>query len=177
MRIKQHKSGLWVCDDGRVILPPCPKYPHYRFTHGRDNGKGYLRVFFRGKYYKVHRLIAEAFIPNPLNLPTVDHINRDKTANFVGNLRWADRKMQNSNKQSVDDSLAKYGVRSCNDINAYWRAYRDKNPEFAEHERARCREYRDKQKELGKHFRTCPDGKRRWLTDEEFNRLYKDGLR
>lgn len=39
-----------------------------------------------GKY--VHRIIAEAFIPNPNNLPEVDHIDNNKENNCVENLRW-----------------------------------------------------------------------------------------
>jgi len=39
--------------------------------------------------YCVHRLVAQAFIPNPLNKPTVDHRDRNKSNNIVSNLRWA----------------------------------------------------------------------------------------
>lgn len=38
--------------------------------------------------YRVHKLVALAFIPNPLNLPCINHINKDKLDNRVCNLEW-----------------------------------------------------------------------------------------
>lgn len=53
---------------------------------------GYKRVSLvkngKGKNYLVHRLVAIAFIPNPDNLPIVNHKNEDKTNNNVNNLEW-----------------------------------------------------------------------------------------
>lgn len=53
---------------------------------------GYLQVTLcvNGKRYQrlVHRLVAEAFILNPDNLPQVNHINFDRTCNVVDNLEW-----------------------------------------------------------------------------------------
>lgn len=56
------------------------------------NHKGYLQVKLTknciGKTIPVHRLVAKIFIPNPNNLPQVDHIDDNKENNCVDNLQW-----------------------------------------------------------------------------------------
>lgn len=56
------------------------------------DGKGYLRVSLykdgAERNFKVHRLVALAFIPNPDNLPMVNHKDEVKTNNSVENLEW-----------------------------------------------------------------------------------------
>ena len=58
--------------------------------------KGYLQVTLtlnnKRKYYNVHRLVANAFIPNPDKLPQVNHKNENKYDNRVENLEWCTAK-------------------------------------------------------------------------------------
>ena len=55
------------------------------------DSKGFHRIMIGKKHYSIHRLVAIAFIPNPDNLPEIDHINRNKTDNCIENLRWVSR--------------------------------------------------------------------------------------
>lgn len=65
-------------------------------TLKKQSNRGYECVSLwkngKGKRLQVHRLVAIAFIPNPNNLPCVDHINTIKTDNRVENLRWCTQK-------------------------------------------------------------------------------------
>ncbi len=67
-----------------------------RLLKTRSNRKGYAMVHLskRGKEKSttVHRLVAQAFIPNPNNLPQINHKDENKNNNCVENLEWCDNK-------------------------------------------------------------------------------------
>ena len=47
--------------------------------------------------FRVHRLVAAAFIPNPENKPCIDHIDGDRANNHADNLRWVTVKENQNN--------------------------------------------------------------------------------
>jgi len=51
--------------------------------------KGYAQIRFMNKTRKVHRLVADAFVPNPLEKPQVNHWDGNKANNYYKNLKWA----------------------------------------------------------------------------------------
>ena len=76
------------------------------------NGGGYKTVSLYknqkiGCYY-IHQLLAKAFIPNPDNLPVVDHISRVKTDNRLDNLRWSSFKDNMLNKSGKGEDIYEY---------------------------------------------------------------------
>lgn len=90
---------------------------NYRNTGKRhklksENNHDYRRVtlFINGKKYhkRIHRLVAEAFIPNPDNLPIVHHIDNNKSHNEVYNLEWTTDK--GNFDYAYKDGLIKTGV-------------------------------------------------------------------
>ncbi|CAL5975634.1 Conserved_hypothetical protein [Hexamita inflata] len=78
--------------------------------------KGYLRLNIfddkQNKYIKqlTHRLLAQTFIPNPNNLPLIDHINRDKQDNRIQNLRWVSNRDNTRNIKQYNKHVFQYFI-------------------------------------------------------------------
>lgn len=68
----------------------------------KPDNQGYIMIALSGKRLSVHRLVAVAFIPNPDDKPTVDHIDRNRLNNTVTNLRWATLSEQNKNRGTIN---------------------------------------------------------------------------
>lgn len=86
--IKGFENLYKISDKGRIINCKNNKILSVSF----NNTGGYARIGLRKdgkrKYFAVHRLLAEAFIPNKDNKPCIDHINTIRNDNRIENLRW-----------------------------------------------------------------------------------------
>ena len=94
--VKGYDELYEVSDIGRVRSLCAKQSMYLRILTQHIDKYGYLsvRLFYEGrrKRFSVHRLVAQAFIPNPNNLPQVNHKDEDKTNNAAGNLEWCDAK-------------------------------------------------------------------------------------
>ena len=89
--IKGYEGLYAVTSCGRVW-----SYKRQKFLTPSTNEKGYLYVSLykngEHKRCRIHRLIAEAYLPNPNNLPQINHKDENKANNCLQNLEWCNAK-------------------------------------------------------------------------------------
>ena len=111
------------------------------------NKYGYIQVGLSKNgirtMFQVHRLVAQAFLPNPDNLPQVNHLDEDKTNNNVTNLEWCDAKYNNNY------GTARIRAKETAIKNGYWTGLsrKESNKKYYEKNREKHREYYEKNKE------------------------------
>ena len=142
--------GVLVRSNGEVFVP-ATRYSKAHWTFGSKNDRGYLTVQINGKRYKVHRLVAQTFLPNPENKSQVDHINRNREDNRVSpvcNLRWCtcSENLRNTPRSDRVDSRG----------GTHW--YEDEK----QYERERMARHNKTHKNV-----RFSDGKQRWLPNSE----------
>ena len=154
----QDFPGYTITDDGKVISYKF-KEPRIMKTWYQKSGYENIKLCKNNQTYHflIHRLVAEAFIPNPNNLPEVNHKNKDRADNRVENLEWCDY-LYNNNYGTKPERLSKSMI---------GRPAWNKGKKMSEEQKAKMRG-RTFSEEHIKHL--CESARKRIRTEEEIQR-------
>lgn len=92
--IKGFEGVYQITEDGKVFSLPRKGCPYLRELKPSLSSAGYKRIVFdkspgkKARGFRIHRLVAEAYLPNPSNLPLVHHKNSIRIDNRIENLEW-----------------------------------------------------------------------------------------
>ena len=73
-----------------------------------NNRNGYIYCMLNQRQFLKHRIIAFQFLPNPDDLPQIDHINQIKTDNRLKNLRWVTNRQNSYNRSHQKGNVSEY---------------------------------------------------------------------
>ena len=166
--IEDFEGRYRISDHGRVFSLLSKKLLNiYTNSHGYQCVYLYLDGHY--KNFKVHRLVAAAFVPNPLNLPQVNHKNEDKTYNYYTNLEWCSAAYNNNyGTRTLRAAITNARPVVCIETNIiYWGA-------------------REAARQVGihNHISECCNGQRkscggyhwRWATEDEISTIDYDAI-
>jgi hypothetical protein len=105
--IIKERSGYAISSDGLVFSVLKNKILEQREPFINKDGYAVIKICHLNKprLCKVHRLVAEAFLPNPENKPVVNHINGIRNDNRVKNLEWATVQENNQHAYTVNGRI------------------------------------------------------------------------